>query len=540
MKDSVFWDFISLAYVEIVKLKNDFIEALKHPLTAIKAVGSFILPFLIILFVYTRKNNGASIALKAVIKPQILSAIVMAVLLLVFILTIYNSISKYDPSQFCSADVNYLFPSPISPRTIFAWTIIRKCIANLLGAVLLVIVMAIAISKLQDIHIFNFVYLISGILIFPILQNSLIFFIYTLSNKFNLGKLIKYCVLGFTGVIITCVLYNIVNSKNILDTLVKTLNGEFFSDIPIVGWLRDMLIAPFVSNKAPLVQTISLVINTTAILFCAIYFADDYYEEAGECVNYHEKIDDTSLGDTVYDLVDNLDTSKKSKTVKNFNIKEFTGPWAFIWKSSIVNKRTAKNGKLIGYAIALIASIIMCYFLRGKEFNSFYPLFVLIFLQGAVGASKISSPLKYEIKKQYIFLLPGSAAKKLLAIHVRPMINNLLTDTLMLLPLLFFTKTSVVQLLFLWLTAVTSIGICYFSIVVVVLITPPSDRGKNSIISTALSYLMFVPSTVVTILMAIYLKNAILALLMFVVISTVIIIVLLYFSDFLFSKLELR
>lgn len=540
MKDSAFWDFISLAYVEIVKLKNNFIEALKHPLTAIKAIGSLLLPFLIIIFVYTRKNNRAYIALKAVIKPQILSAIIMAGLLLVFIFTIYDSISKYNPSQFCSADVNYLFPSPISPRTIFAWTIIRNCISSLLGIILITIVMAEVISKVHGIYTFKLIYLVIAMWLFPILQNSLIFFIYTLSNKFNLGKLIKYCVLGFLGVIISCILYNIVNSKNILDALIKTLNGQFFSDIPIVGWLRDMIIAPLIFNKAPLVQTISLIIITAAILFSAIYFADDYYEEAGECVKYYEKIQDTSSRDTVYDLVDNLDTSKKSKSVKNFNTKEFTGPWAFIWKSSIINKRTAKNGKLIGYALALIVSIIMCYFLRGKEFNSFYPLFVLIFLQGAVGASKISSPLKYEIKKQYIFLLPGSAAKKLLAIHVKPMINNLLTDTLMLLPLLFFTKTSVLQLLFLWLTAVTSIGICYFSIVVVVLITPPSDSGKNSIISTALSYLMFVPSTVVTVLMAIYLKNAILALSMFTIISTVIIIVLLYLSEFLFSKLELR
>lgn len=540
MKDSAFWDFISLAYVEIVKLKNNFIEALKHPLTAVKAIGTFVFPFFIILFVYTRKGGGASTMLKAVIKPQILSAVIMAVLLLVFILTIYNSISKYNPSQFCCADVNYLFPSPISPRTIFAWTIIRKCIANLLGAVLLVIVMAIAISKVHNINIFNLMYLIIAILIFPILLNSLTFFIYTLSNKFNLGKLIKYCVLGFLGVIISFILYNIVNSKNILDTLVKTLNGEFFSDIAIVGWLRDMLIAPLIYNKAPLVETVLLIIITAAILSCAIYFADDYYEEAGGCVNYYEKIDDIALGDTVYDLVDNLDNSKKSKPVKNFNTKEFTGAWAFIWKSSIINKRTAKNGKLIGYVIALIASIVMCYFLRGKEFNSFYLLFVLIFLQGAVGASKISSPLKYEIKKQYIFLLPGSAARKLLAIHVKPMINNLLTDTLMILPLLFFTKTSVLQLIFLWFTAITSICICYFSIVVIVLVTPPSDRGKNSIISTALSYLMFLPSTVMTILVAIYLKNAILALSVFVIISTIIIIVLLYLSEFLFSKLELR
>lgn len=540
MKDSVFWDFISLAYVEVVKWKNNFIEALKHPLTAVKAIGSFVLPFLIIIFVYTRKNSGAYAVFKTIIKPQILSAIIITSLLLVFILTIYNSISKYNPSQFCSADVNYLFPSPISPRTIFAWTIIRNCISSLIGIILITAVMAHVISEVHDIYTFKLIYLIIAIWLFPILQNSLMFFIYTLSNKFKLGKLIKYCVLGFTGVIITCVLYNIVNSKNILNALIKTLNGEFFSDITIVGVLKDMLIAPFVPNKSPLIQTISLIIITAAILFCAIYFADDYYEEAGECVKYYEKIEDTSSKDTVYDLVDNLDTSKKSKLVENVNTKEFTGSWAFIWKSSIINKRTAKNGKLIGYAIALIASIIMCYFLRGKEFNSFYILFVFVFLQGAVCASKISSPLKYEIKKQYIFLLPGSAAEKLLAIHVKPMINNLITDTLMLLPLLFFTKTSILQLIFLWLTAVTSIGICYFSIVVVVLITPPNDRGKNSIISTVLSYLMFVPSTVVTILIAIYLKNAILALSMFIVISTVISIALLYLSDFLFSKLELR
>jgi hypothetical protein len=540
MKDSAIIDLTTLAYMEIIQFKNNFIEALKHPFTAIKAMGSFLFPFILLLFVYTRKDGGASNMLKAIIKPHLLSAIIMAILLLLFILTIKNSVSKYDPSQFTSADVNYLFPSPISPRTIYAFSIIRKCIKGLIGPVLLVAVMAIAISKVFDNHIIKLVYVIIAVLLFPILQNALIFLIYTLSNRFNLGKLIKYCVFGFTGVIIVCLLYSTVGSENILDTLVNTLNGKFFSDIPIVGWFRAMLIAPLVPDKVPLVQTTALAIDTAAIVFCAIYFAEDYYEEAGDSVSYHEKIVNTSSSINVYDMVDNLDATKESKPAETFNIKELTGPWAFIWKSSIINKRTAKKSSLFGYAIAVVASGALCYLLRGKEFNSFYPLFILIFLQGAVTASQISSPLKYEIKKQYLFLLPGSAAEKLLALHIKQIINSVITDTVMLLPIMFFTKTSVLQVLFLWSIAVVSIIICYFSVVITILINPPNDNGKNSIISTLISYIMFVPAAAVTALIAIYLKNVMLALSMFVIISIVIIMIIMLLSEFLFSKIELR
>lgn len=539
MKDSAIRDLTTLAYIEILQFKNNFIEALKHPYTAIKAMGSFLFPFILILFLYTRKDGGASVMLKDIIKPNLLSAIIMAILLLLFILTIKNSVAKYDPSQFTSADVNYLFPSPISPRTIYAWTIIRKCIKGLIGSVLLVAVMAMAIAKVSDIYMFKLVYVIIAVLLFPILQNALIFLIYTLSNKFKLDKLIKYCVYGFTGVIIVCLLYSIAGSKNIFDTLVNTLNGKFFSDIPIVGWFRDMLIAPLVPNKAPIVQTIALAIDTAAMLLGAIYFADDYYEEAGDSVGYNEKIVNTP-STNIYDIVDNLEDKKESKPAETFNIKELTGPWAFIWKSSIINKRTAKKSSLFGYVIAVIASGVLCYLLRGKEFNSFYPLFILIFLQGAVTSAQISSPLKYEIKKQYLFLLPGSAAEKLLALHTKHIINSVITDTMMLLPIMFFTKTSVLQVLLLWGIAVASIIICYFSVVITILITPPNDNGKNSLISTLISYIMFVPATAVAALIVIYLKNIMLALSMFVIISIVIIMIIMFLSDFLFSKIELR
>ncbi|GKX65252.1 putative ABC exporter domain-containing protein [Inconstantimicrobium mannanitabidum] len=539
MKNSGFKDFLSLAYIEITKYKNRVIESFRHPLTAIKTMGSFLFPFIVILFLYTRKNGGGYTLLQVIIKPHILSAIIMLILLLIFMLTIYNSVAKYNPSQFESADVNYLFPSPISPRTIYAWTIIRKCIKGLIGSILLVVVMVITVSRVSEVHIFKLIYVIIAILLFPILQNALIFLVYTISNRFNLGKLIKYCILSFAGVIVFHLIYNTVGSKNILDTVIDILNEKFFSTILIVGWLRDMLIAPFVANKAPFIQTVVLVVITTAMLFCAIYFADDYYEEAGEDVGYHEKIVDTHSS-TIYDIVDNLEDSKKSKTVEAFNIKELRGPWAFIWKSSIINKRTAKKGGLIGYAIALIASGVMCYFLRGKEFSSFYPLFILVFLQGAISSAQISSPLKYEIKKQYLFLLPGSAAAKLLALHVKPIINNVITDTLMLLPIVFFTETSILQVVLLWLIAVVIIILCYLSTVIIILVTPPNDNGKNLIIQSLVSYVMFAPAIAVTALIVIYLKNVMLALSMFVIISIVIIIIILRLSDFLFSKIELR
>ncbi|WP_160674097.1 putative ABC exporter domain-containing protein [Clostridium sp. C8-1-8] len=539
MKDSSIRDLITLAYMETVQYKNNFIEALKHPYTAMKTIGSFLFPFIILLLIYTRKGGGAANILKAMIKPNLLAAIAMAILLLLLILTIKNSVTKYDPSQFTSADVNYLFPSPISPKTIYGFTIIRKCIKGLVSSVLLIVVMAMAISKVSDIHISKLIYVIIAVLIFPLLRNALIFLTYTLSNRFNLGKLIKYCVYGFTGVIIVCLLYSVAGSKNILDTLVNTLNGRFFSDIPIAGWLRDLLIAPFIPNKAPIMQAIGLVIVTAAMLLCAIYFADEYYEEAGESVNYHEKIENTP-STNIYDIVDSLEDTKKNKPVEVFNTKELTGPWAFIWKSSIINKRTAKKGSVFGYVIALIASVALCYVLRTKEFNSFYPIFILIFLQGAVTSAQISSPLKYELKKQYLFLLPGSAAEKLLALHTKQIVNSVKTDTLMLLPLMLFTKTSVLQVLLLWLIAVASIVICYFSVVITVLITPPNDNGKNSMISALVAYIMVAPAAATAAIIAIYLKNVMLSLLMFAIISIVIIMIIIFLSDYLFSKIELR
>lgn len=62
---------------------------------------------------------------------------------------------------------------------------------------------------------------------------------------------------------------------------------------------------------------------------------------------------------------------------------------------------------------------------------------MIIFLEGAETSAQIGSPLKYELKKQYLFLLPGSGVEKLLALHTKPVISNVIIDTMLLLPVMF-------------------------------------------------------------------------------------------------------
>lgn len=121
-KNNPIRDFINLSYVQLLQFKNYIKVTLTNPLTAIKSVITYIMPFVFMalpLFTGKTRPKVVDISVKNNFTINIISLVVTSILLLMLLYSLYSSVSTYKPTQFSISDANYLFSSPITPRTIY-------------------------------------------------------------------------------------------------------------------------------------------------------------------------------------------------------------------------------------------------------------------------------------------------------------------------------------------------------------------------------------------------------------------------------------
>ena len=127
MKNNAFRDCMNLFYIEILKFKNMIFDSFCNPMAAVKSIMKYAFPIILIIwsFVFKGKRN-ASGNFNFNLGIDILGSIVIGILILIVCISLYKTVEKYNPTQFTISDVNYLFPSPISPRTLYIFALIRN------------------------------------------------------------------------------------------------------------------------------------------------------------------------------------------------------------------------------------------------------------------------------------------------------------------------------------------------------------------------------------------------------------------------------
>lgn len=504
-KNNPIRDCINLSYIEFLKFKNYLKVTMTHPLTAIKTVWSYL--FVIITFampLFSGKNSKKRIIVDISVKDNftlnIISLIVTIILLIIFFCTIYSAANKYRPSQFSISDANYLFSSPIEPRTIYLWTMLRSIISSL-GMILFFIVMYLLYGvRYYKINLSNLVYVAFGLLFLVLLLKSLSFFIYSVCMKFKIHGLIKgfvYVCMSATGIYAAgSMLYK----KDILKGLFWSFNGSIISDVPVIGWIRDVLISPFFSEYNPLYKVIALFIIALVFFFLAVYFATDYYEEAVQTIEVLERNKKAVKSQNPDALQDMAGEKEKKKEVKSVKDKfEFRGPWAFIWKANIVNQRTATNVIMyIFWGLAFIVSMIVAYLERNSSSNKILQEYLIsTFIMVASGGMG-GTTLKYERAKQYLFIIPGKAWEKIVSLHFFDIVRSFILNLCIVLPIVIMNrKVNLFGALFLLLGLWGTYVITVFNKLLINLIMPSFDDGKNGVLMALFDILAFAPAGIV-------------------------------------------
>lgn len=504
-KNNPIRDCINLSYIEFLKFKNYLKVTMTHPLTAIKTVWSYL--FVIIMLampLFPSKNSKKRIIVDISVKDNftlnIISLIVTIILLIVFFYVIYSAANKYRPSQFSISDSNYLFSSPIEPRTIYLWTMLRSIISSL-GLILFFIAMYFLYGvRYYKINLSNFVYVALGLLFLVLLLKSLSFFIYSVCMKFKVHGLIKvfvYLCIAATGIYAAgSMLYK----QDIVKGLFWSLNSSIISDIPVLGWIRDVLISPFFSGYDPLYKVSALFIIASVFFFLAIYFATDYYEEAVQTIEVVEKNKKVVKSQNPDDIEEMASEKVKKKEVKVVKDKfEFKGAWAFIWKANIVNQRTSTNVIVyIFWGLAFVVSMIVAYLERNTSSSKILQEYLITTLVMVTSGGMSVTSLKYERTKQYLFIIPGKAWEKIISLHFFDFIRSFILNICIVLPIVIMNrKVSLFGVLFLLLGLWGTYIISVVNKLLINLIMPSFDDGKNGFLMGLFDILAFAPAAII-------------------------------------------
>lgn len=551
MRNNPIRDCYNLFYIEALKIKNTMIDSFSHPLEAIKTIFRYIFPIILIGWSYYQRishKGEVKQDFNLSIGMNIAGAVVILFILLIILSGIYSASGKYNPSQFTISDVEYLFPSPISPRSIYVFTMIRSSFLSIIKTVFTLVIYWFLGSAFYSLQGSKAVYVIAAFFLISIFSKSVSFFVYSISNKFDIGKYIKAFVKLFSAFLVLYIVWLLRNSKSILNDLTGILNGKFFSNIPIAGWAKDMIISPLSKTSCPNLQTIALVLVTIIILVLAVYFAKDYYEEAAESTEFREKIMNAARNKDngeVQKLQESRAHKKQKKNQRiNININgQFNGALAFAWKQAIKAKRTKGSVFFNKSKLFILATALLCGFIfRDHTGNNIIIPYISGFFGILIVLPMSLSPLKDEMRKQYLFLLPGKARDKILAVHSVTAINSLINCALVTFPILVFArKVSFIEMLSLFLALISTTYLIFLSVLIMTLIMPAYDDGKNAVFIYVIDAVLLAPSILTAVITGIFISHAVAAVLTaFAIVTLITMLLLIFFSEKLFSKVELR
>ncbi len=154
---------------------------------------------------------------------------------------------------------------------------------------------------------------------------------------------------------------------------------------------------------------------TVLIIALSIYFAVDYYEEAAGLAEWTKAVSSGNI-EAIEATVNEENPRRKVRKVDiAWNL---SGPWVFAWKQAVASKR-ASGFITLGWEHIFLAVVgIVVGILTSGNFDGvtgFAIVYAFVYAS-IIGAIPIG--LQYELRKQYIYMLPGRPLHKILAVNI--------------------------------------------------------------------------------------------------------------------------
>ncbi|MCY6960645.1 putative ABC exporter domain-containing protein [Clostridium brassicae] len=536
-------DFKTLSFVEFAKFKNFFKYLMKNPVTAVKEIGEIIFPILLILFnvlFISRNRRGTGTHFK--LDNNIVGPLVIIILFVITIVILLLAFNNYKPTYFTIQDVHYIFPSPINEKSLWAFNIVKSCIRFAANYFISVIFISMVILKFTNISIIKLLISLLGICLIVLFFKSLNFLLYSLKIKFNSEKGVKRASLI---TIIAMLLYLGVsfyfNSGYSKETgfinTILTFGHYFDSNTPVLTLMKNIIVYPINNGKFPLIELIFMLISASAIFGLAVFWGEDFYEDVSENIELNNISISTKNIETVL-MEDGIST--KERVIKDNLLSNIKGAGAFIYKSYLFGKRNGKQKRYtIICSILAIISLVGGYFARNMSPKFIWGILGLVGIMLATGSS-VTSTIKYELKKVYIYLLPGSTKSKIFFITFYDYIFTSLFFISLFLPFGLMTKVNKLEAILFLLVVIFGTIMTSLSRIIVHFFIPLDYEGSAGILEAIIKWVAVVIPALLGFLMFKLFASICIVLISILLCVMVMIILILAMSEKFFGYIELR
>ena len=399
------------------------------------------------MFPQLNNKRNIPIALNDTVVQIILGA--FALLLGVFIFfTLFSALKKLSYT-FSMGDVNLLFPSPLEPQRILFWSMLKKIPGSLAKTVLPVLLLTPALLNLglrtQGVF-FVYVCFVS----LALLLSPLAFLVFLLSVRYQKGR--------WTVGILTCSVVWLVGSwlwqvrgdLSFLHLMTGYQAGGVWQ-FPVVGWILQVAYAAFYgASRYTYIALLGIILTLGFVNFVVYGLAKDYYEDV---LDYAAKIEEarslkrSGRRPQLSDAFAKLGGEKKIAVQGSYAESK-----AFLFKQ-IVNYRSTGFNEYFGYLapLALLAGVVIGFMASGRGND---PSGLMFTFNGVIAymllLTSTASPVSAELALPYIYVLPGTFYKKILALNALPMVRFAINVLLLNLSYTFMVKGEMK----LWITAV--------------------------------------------------------------------------------------
>lgn len=264
----------ALAFLVRKQIKNFFRELIHHPTKLVAYL--FTAGLLIAMLVTSQMDPPKKMAYSDI---RILHGIFLAWLLFLSIPTLLTSL-KSGTTMFKMSDVNFLFVSPLSPKHILAYGLMKQMAATLFGFIFLLFYSGMLMEHFQ-INAFGVVMLVIGSVVLLCVIQVLSLLVYSFVNgnpkRQNTARTVMY---AYLGIMLLTALFVFQKNGGGAEAIYTAIASPVLEYFPIIGWAKGAVFALIAGNLPTTLLYSALLL--AGFILCLVLFEKsdtDFYED---------------------------------------------------------------------------------------------------------------------------------------------------------------------------------------------------------------------------------------------------------------------
>lgn len=420
----------ALAFLVRKQFINFFRDLFHHPGKLI----TYIFSVAVILFALLVPGTKAAKPTSQATDIRILHGIYLGILLLLSVPSLFSAL-KSGTTMFKMSDVNFLFVSPLSPKHILNYGLLKQ-MTTTLTMFLFVLCYSGTLMELFRIGPSGVVILIIGLAatLFFVQVLSLLIYSYANGNPKRKGQVRSVLILFF-GLMALTFLYVFRQNGSGVEGLLAALGSRQLEYFPVIGWAKGFTFALLGGQTFYVLLYAALFVGLLAVALTVFERSDpDYYEDV---LGNTEKMFEVTQAAKGRNTMQMRPSNRKVHVGKT-GIEKGWGADTFFYKHLCEARRRSRLPFLGGSTImTLFADLALWFIITSSTKNSSDAIstdlllviltgvnLYILFLQDAMG------DWSRELAKPYIYLVPEKPFKKLLwasmTTIVRPVVDGVI------------------------------------------------------------------------------------------------------------------